>query len=177
MHNKKNHFLAETALIAALYTALTYISGLFGMSYLGVQFRISEALTVLPLFTPAAIPGLVVGCILGNLGSPLGIIDIVCGTLATFAASLLTRALRKKTVRGFPLFALLPPIVLNAVTVGLEIAFFADTGFSWGLFALSALQVGLGEAAVLLVLGAPLYMGVKRSGLYTITPAPNSRHS
>ncbi len=166
MRSQKNRFLAETALIAALYTALTYLSGLFGMSYLGVQFRVSEALTVLPLFTPAAVPGLVIGCILGNLGSPFGLVDILCGSAATLTASLLCRALRKKKLKGFPVLSFLPPILINALVVGLEIAFFTGDGFSWALFGLSALQVGLGEAAVLLVLGAPLYLGVRRSKLY-----------
>ena len=74
-------------LIAALYAIATYLSAAMGLAYGGIQFRISEALTILPIFTPAAIPGLIVGCFIGNLGSPFGMVDILLGTFATaFAA-------------------------------------------------------------------------------------------
>ena len=82
---KKNttRYLTQAAVIAALYVVLTYVSSAVGLAYGGVQFRLSEALTILPAFTPAAIPGLTIGCVLGNLGSPMGIVDIVCGAGAT----------------------------------------------------------------------------------------------
>lgn len=75
--NERIHFVVKAGLIAALYAVLTYVASLLGMAYMGVQFRISEALTVLPVFTPAAIPGLVIGCFLGNLGSPFGMVDVI----------------------------------------------------------------------------------------------------
>lgn len=166
MNSKKNRYLAQAALIAALYTALTYISGAFGMSYLGIQFRASEALTIMPVFTNAAIPGLLIGCILGNIGSPLAL-DIIFGSIATLIASFITRKLRYKRIKDFPLLSFLSPIIVNSVIVGAEIAFLADSGFSVGLFAVSALQVAAGEAAVLVVLGIPLFNAAKKLKIYS----------
>ena len=93
MPNKLTRRMVEGAMIAALYVALTYFSRLLGLADGAVQFRLSELLTVLPAFTPAAIPGLTIGCLIANLGSPYGIADIISGTLATFLAALCTRCL------------------------------------------------------------------------------------
>lgn len=78
---RKIHFLVEAGLIGALYAVLTYVSSMMGLAYGEVQFRISEALTILPVFTPAAIPGLVIGCIIANIGSPFGMV-ILCADLS-----------------------------------------------------------------------------------------------
>ena len=83
-------FLVEAAVIAALYTVLTYLAVAMNLAYGPIQFRFSEALTILPVFTPAAIPGLALGCFLSNLASPLGIVDWVFGTLATLLAAMLS---------------------------------------------------------------------------------------
>lgn len=166
MNSKKNRYIAEAAAVAALYTALTYVSGIFGMSYLGVQLRASEALSILPVFTPAAVWGLLAGCILGNIGSPFFIADMIFGSLATLLAAVLTRALRNKKIRGFPLLSFLPPIVINAIVVGAEIAVLAGDGFTAELFFISALQVAAGETAVLIVLGIPLYKATKGLKIY-----------
>ena len=87
MNNKKIMNLVFGAMIAAIYAAATYLSSVFGIAYGPIQFRLSEALTVLSVFTPAAIPGLTIGCIIGNLASPFGIWDIVFGSLATLLAA------------------------------------------------------------------------------------------
>lgn len=166
LNSKKNRYIAEAAAVAALYTALTYASGIFGMSYLGVQLRASEALSILPVFTPAAVMGLLAGCILGNIGSPFFIADMIFGSLATLLAAVLTRALRNKKIKGFPLLSFLPPVVVNALVVGAEIAVLAGDGFSAKLFFISALQVAAGESAVLTVLGIPLYKAVKKLKIY-----------
>ena len=100
--NERIHFVVKAGLIAALYAVLTYVASLLGMAYMGVQFRISEALTVLPVFTPAAIPGLVIGCFLGNLGSPFGMVDVICGTMATLVAALFTYGVRNLRIRNIP---------------------------------------------------------------------------
>ena len=84
MKNKGLRYIIQGGIIAAVYAALTLITPIF--SYGVGQVRISEALCVLPFFTPAAIPGLFVGCALANLGSPFGIIDIVCGSIASLLA-------------------------------------------------------------------------------------------
>lgn len=151
------------ALIAAVYAALTYIAVAVGLAYGPVQFRFSEALTILPVFTPAAVPGLTVGCLLSNLASPYPL-DILCGTAATLLAAVCTRLLRKVRAFGLPVLAPLPPVVFNALIIGAEIAFTADAGFSAAAFAAAALQVGLGELAVCYALGLPLYLAIEKSG-------------
>ncbi len=90
--NSKTAYLTKAALIAAVYAALTYAAAAAGLAYGEVQFRFSEALTVLPLFCPAAIPGLTVGCLVSNITSTINPVDMVVGTLATLCAALCTRA-------------------------------------------------------------------------------------
>lgn len=164
-------FLALSAVIAGLYAALTYAAAMLNLAYGPVQFRFSEALTVLPAFTPAAIPGLAVGCLLANLGSPLGVVDWVFGTAATLLAALGTAALSRIQYKGLPLLAPLPPVIVNALVVGFEISClngsgaFAFPSFTAANFAYSALTVGLGELAVCLVLGLPLCVLLEKSGL------------
>ena len=92
---KTTTYITQAAVIAALYAGLTYAAGFFNLAYGSIQFRFSEALTVLACITPAAIPGLTIGCFIGNLNSPFGILDIVLGTLATFLAAYFTYVTRK----------------------------------------------------------------------------------
>ena len=172
MSTKSNaRFLALGAVIAGLYAALTYAAAMLNLAYGPVQFRFSEALTVLPAFTPAAIPGLTVGCLLANLGSPLGVVDWVFGTAATLLAALGTAAVSRIRWKGLPLLAPLPPVIVNALVVGLEISClngagaFTFSAFTAANFAYSALTVGLGELAVCLVLGLPLCVLLEKSGL------------
>lgn len=142
--------LAAAGLIAALYTTATLLLPI--PQYLGVQFRVAEALTVLPFLFPEAIPGLAAGCFLANLlGSPI-MLDWVFGTLATLLAALWTR--RMPT----PQLAALPPVLCNAAIVGAEIAWFCvqDGDAFLPAYALNALTVGLGEAVACFVLGIPL---------------------
>lgn len=163
--NKKTLFLVQGAVIAALYAALTYVAGLAGLAYGNVQFRFSEALTVLAAFTPAAVPGLTIGCFLGNLGSPYGAVDILCGTLATLLAALCSYGTRKLKIRGIPLVSLLFPVLFNAVIVGAEIALFLPEGFSAQGFLINALWVGLGELVVCCAGGIPLAIAIDRTKL------------
>jgi len=172
MSTKSNaRFLALSAVIAGLYAALTYAAAMLNLAYGPVQFRFSEALTVLPAFTPAAIPGLTVGCLLANLGSPLGVVDWVFGTAATLLAALGTAAVSRIRWKGLPLLAPLPPVIVNALVVGLEISClngaraFTLYAVNAANFAYSALTVGLGELAVCLVLGLPLCVLLEKSGL------------
>ena len=154
--------LVRAALIAAIYAALTYAAAGLGIAYGPIQFRLSEALTILAVFTPAAIPGLTIGCFLGNLGSPFGIVDILCGTVATFVASVATYFIAKKARRFVPVLAPFPPVIANAVIVGLEITMFLPEGASLIGFAVSALEVGIGELIVCYALGVPLYFVLKK---------------
>ena len=165
MKNKKVYSLVLGAVIAALYATLTYLASAFGLAYGNVQFRFSEALTVLAAFTPAAIPGLTIGCFLGNLGSPYGMVDIVCGTFATLIAAVLSYLTRKVKIKGVPVLAPLFPVISNAVIVGLEITMFLPEGFSFYGFLIQALWVGLGELVVCYGAGIPLCIAIEKTGI------------
>lgn len=157
--NKKVRFLCYGALLAALYVALTYFQNFLlpGSATWVVQFRASEALCVLALFTPAAIPGLTIGCFLFNISFVGALpLDWLVGSLASFGAAGSMWMTRKWTIKGYPLFAMLMPAVWNAVLVGWELTVYLGGGF-----AINAFYVALGEAAVLLTLGTALFYGLK----------------
>ena len=166
--SKKVRFLALGAVIAAMYAVLTMVAATLNLAYGAVQFRFSEALTVLPVFTPAAIPGLALGCFIANLGSPLGIVDWVFGTGATLLAAVGTWLVKDIKVKGLPVLAPLPPVIANVVIVGLELACLSASGsfgfanFTWAAFGASALSVGIGEFVVCYVLGLPLMIALSR---------------
>lgn len=142
----KVKFLAHAAIIAALYAVLTV--ALAPISYGLLQVRISEALTVLPFFTPAAIPGLFVGCVVANMLGPYGMADIVAGSMATLIAAAASYALRKK-----PVFVPLPPVAANAVIIGTMLFYVYKVPAS--LLACIA-WVGAGELLACYGLGYPL---------------------
>lgn len=157
--NKKARFIAYSAIIAALYVALTYFQNFLipGSATWAIQFRASEALCVLALFTPAAIPGLSLGCLLFNLSFAGALpLDFLVGTLASALAAAGMYLARHITVRGYPLLAMLMPALFNALLVGWELDFYIGGGF-W----LNALYVAIGEAAVLLTLGSILFYAIK----------------
>ena len=166
---KKNQItaLVSGAMIAAIYAAATYASAVLGIAYGQIQFRFSEALTVLSVFTPAAIPGLTIGCILGNLSSPYGIWDIVFGSVATLLAAVSARKLRKITVKGLPLLSIIMPVIFNALIVGAEITLLMPAGEgSFSVFLIAALEVGAGELAVCLLGGIPLFYAIRKTKLF-----------
>ena len=147
------------SIIAAAYVALTYLQNLIfpNSASFAIQFRASEALCVLALFTPTAIPGLTVGCLLFNLSYAMALpLDPVIGTLATFLATGSMYLLRNAKPGGWPLLALLMPALFNALLVGWELELYIGGGF-W----LNAIYVAIGEAAVLLTLGTLLYFSLK----------------
>ena len=158
--NKKVRQMVRAALIAGLYVVLTHLQNLIfpNSATMAIQFRASEALCVLAFFTPAAIPGLAVGCLLFNLtfiGSlPL---DFLVGTLATLGAAGSMWLLRK-----VPIVGVWMPALWNAVLVGWELSVYIGGGF-W----ITALCVAIGEAAVLLTLGLVLYYSLKSRNLHT----------
>jgi uncharacterized membrane protein len=165
--NEKNNemlrFLTRASIIGALYAALTLI--LLPFSFGAVQFRVSEAMSVLPVFFPEAIPGLFVGCIISNIMTPnIPVLDVVFGSLATLAAAFLTSRLRSSRGIIRAVLAPLPPVIINAVAVGAIITFSAvQTGDSFlALYVANALSVGAGEAAVCYLLGVPLMLIVDR---------------
>lgn len=160
---KNVRILTHGAMLAALYVALTYLQNalLPGSASWAIQFRASEALCVLALFTPAAIPGLTVGCLLFNISFVGALpLDFLVGTAASFGAVLTMRLTRRWTVLGYPLFSMLMPALFNALLVGWELSVYVGGGF-W----LNALYVAIGEAAVLLTLGTALYYTLRSRNL------------
>ncbi|TCO74416.1 QueT transporter family protein [Marinisporobacter balticus] len=107
---KKTNFLVQAGMIGAVYVVLTILFAPY--SYGPIQVRVSESLTVLPMFMPAAIPGLFVGCIIANIVGGNGLVDIVFGSMATLLAAYLTYKMPKKWL------APLPPVVVNGIVVG-----------------------------------------------------------
>lgn len=164
--------LVKIAMIAAIYAVLTLV--LAPISYGQVQFRISEMLTVLPAFTPLAVPGLTLGCCIANLlgalmgTNPTGYIDAVIGSAATLGAALCSMQLGK--IARKPLrYALvpLPPVLFNAVIVGMELAvLFSEGGALLPTFGAMALSVGLGELMVCYLLGIFFMKLLERGDLY-----------
>ena len=156
-----------SGLIAAMYAVLTLLQNalLPGTASAAVQFRASEALCVLAVFTPAAIPGLTVGCIISNIFAGLGAIDLVVGPLASFLAALGMYLLRNKRALKLPILSLLCPAVSNGLLVGAEIALFFSEGQAfWALFWTNAGLVAVGELAVLFTLGVFLFLAVEKNG-------------
>ena len=160
MNNSKSTLtrkLAVAAIVAAAYAALTV--ALAPISYGPIQFRVSEALTVLPFFLPCTVWGLAIGCFLANLYTG-SVLDIVFGTLATLLAALLTAHFGKRgnTVNN-RLLGCLMPVVFNAVIVGAVLTWgygFREFPSPLASYGFNALTVGFGEAVVLYLIGYAL---------------------
>ena len=153
MQNKNTLYLAQAGVIAAIYVALTVAFAPF--AFREVQVRLAEALTILPVFTPAAVPGLFVGCLLGNVLGGAALPDVIFGSLATLIGAAGTRMLRKAN----PYLAPVPPIVSNAVIVPwiLKYAYAVELPIP-----LMMLTVGIGEVISCGVLGMILYFALKK---------------
>lgn len=149
--------MTQAAIIAALYVVLTYLAGMLGLASGTVQLRFSEALTILPVFTPAAIPGLFAGCILSNLFTGCALPDIAFGSLATLIGAVFTRKLRK-----LPYLASVPPIVANTVIVPFVLLYAYGIKPLW----LSFLTVFAGELISCGLLGMLLYFVMKKQAAH-----------
>ena len=157
--------LAHAALIAALYAVLTHLQNLLlpGSATWAIQCRLSEALCVLALFTPAAIPGLTIGCLLFNITFAAALpLDWFVGSLATLCATAAMSALKHIRMSGYPLLSMLMPALFNALFVGWELTVYIGGGF-W----INAVYVAIGEAIVLLAGGTILYYAMKKRKLDT----------
>ncbi len=156
---KKIRFLSYAAMIAALYVALTLVSAAVGLSGGAVQVRLSEALTVLPAFTPAAIPGLAIGCLLANLLTGCLMWDVVFGTIATLIGALGTYILRRYS----RFLAPIPPILANVLIVPavLQRVYGVEEAYP-----LLMLTVGAGEIVSAGIFGMILYHSVKKTKLF-----------
>ncbi|MBS5934090.1 MAG: QueT transporter family protein [Clostridiales bacterium] len=152
MKRSKVQFLTQAAMIAAIYVVLTYLFQPFG--FMDVQVRVAEALTILPFFTPAAIPGLFVGCLLGNLLGGAVLLDIVIGSLTTLVAACLSYLLRKNKY-----LVALPPIIANAIVV----PWVLKIGYSLAApIPLMMLTVGIGEIISCGILGTMLLLALNK---------------
>ncbi len=159
MKNKrKTTNLAIAAIIAALYVVLTYLASALGLASYAIQVRFSEALTILPIFTPAAIPGLFVGCVLANLLTGCAVWDVVFGSLATLLGAIGTYLLRKHRVT-----ALLPPIVANTLVVPPVLLYVYGLE---GTYLFFTLTVCLGEVISCGILGTVLRKSLEKSKLF-----------
>ena len=159
MNKLKTRRLVLAAAVAAMYTVLSYFGNIFGITYGGFQCRFSEALTVLPFFFPETTAGLFIGCILTNILSPMGIPDLVFGSLATLLAGLCTAKAKSRWL------APLPPVVSNGLIVGALIGWYeaGDVNSAFpAAFALNAGLVALGEIVACYGLGSLLLLLVPR---------------
>lgn len=159
-HTRK---LAHAAIIAALYAVLTHFQNILlpGSATWAIQMRMSEALSILAFFTPAAAMGLAVGCLIFNLTFAAALpLDFLVGTVATYLACKAMWLTRDVKVKNFPLPGMLMPALFNAVLVGWELSAYIGGGF-W----MNALYVAIGEAMVLLTVGSILYFAMRKRNL------------
>ena len=177
--NKKTTYVAQAGMIAAVYAAATLIALMLlqGLAWGPVQFRISEAVCVLAVLPPAAVPGLTIGCIIANLMAlaingtgALGMLDVVFGSLATFLGALWCWKMRER-----PKVALLGPVIANALIVPaylplllqglgyytIPFTSIALDGLYLPMYLFGVVATGLGEALVMYVLGLPLLSALK----------------
>ena len=153
MRKSNSVFMTQTAMIAAIYVVLTIVFA--PISFGQVQLRIAEALTILPVFTPAAVPGLFIGCLIGNILGGAVLPDIIFGSIATLIGAYFTWRLKEKK----PYIAVLPPILSNTIIVPFILR------YAYGIFVpvpLLMLTVGLGEIMGCGVLGTALYYGLHK---------------
>lgn len=160
--NQKVLFIVHASVIAALYVVLTFVANAFGLANYAVQVRFSEALTVLPFFTPAAIPGLTLGCLLSNILTGCAMPDIIFGTLATLIGAVFTWLLR-----NHKWLAPVPPISANTIIVPFVLYYAYGVRPLW----LSFITVGVGEILSCGILGMLLLNILNRYKKY-LFPIP-----
>lgn len=191
----KSNYLARVGVLAAAYAACTLIALLFlgSLAWGPIQFRVSEALCVLALFTPAAIPGLTLGCVIANVMNivisgtgMLGMLDVVFGSLATFAGALFTWKMRRH-----PLVALAGPVLANALIVPAYLPLLLQgVGFytipfttisldnSWlFMYLFGLVTTGVGEAVIMYVLGYPLARSLAKTPMFSAESAELGMHN
>ena len=161
MRENRTRQLTRAAVVGGLYAALSLLGSTFGISYGPIQCRFAEALCVLPFLFPETTWGLGVGCLIANILSPYGLLDIIIGSLTTLAAALLTRACKSKYL------APLPPVLCNGVVVGGLLAF-EQVGFTeafWKAFWFNGCSVLVGEAIACYGLGLLVMKVLEKRGM------------
>ena len=156
MRNKNVTFMVQAAIIAALYVVLTFVANALGLASHTIQVRFSEALCILPFFTPAAIPGLWIGCLIANLATGAVIWDIIFGSIATLLGAIGTYLLR-----GHKFLCTLPPVIANMIIVpfilvygyGIPRVYLKNVDVT---IIFNAMTVGIGEVISVCVLGSIL---------------------
>ncbi|MDO4742713.1 MAG: QueT transporter family protein [bacterium] len=149
--------IVSVAIIAALYSTATYLSASLNLAYGPLQFRFSEAFNVFAIFTPAAVPGLTIGCMVANIASPYGIVDMLLGSLATFLTTSCSYLFAKKCRKFSPIAVSIFAAFWNSLLVGISIGLLLPEGSTFLQYIIPALNVGLSELIVCCVLGIPLY--------------------
>jgi len=158
-------YITTAAIIAAMYAVLVVALPVLSK----FEFRISEMLTILPVFTPAAIPGLTVGCVAANFVSAIGdfnlagIWDTLFGSCATLIAAILTRSLRNILITKFklPVLATLPPVIINAIIIPLEIGLFFPEGTFWQTYTYWAGMIFISQFVTCVIGGLVLYVALR----------------
>ena len=157
-----------TAVVAALYASLTLVG--VSVAYGPIQFRFAEVLCILPFFFPFSTLGLFLGCLIANLLSPYGLLDIVAGSMASLIAAMLTMQIGKMNRDSLSAKALacFPPVIVNAVVIGAVIAWstMARGSEFWLSFAVFGMQVGLGQFVVLYCIGLPLMVYLPKTRFF-----------
>ncbi|MDD6638674.1 MAG: QueT transporter family protein [Lachnospiraceae bacterium] len=156
MRNKNVTFMVQAAIIAALYVVLTFVANALGLASHTIQVRFSEALCILPFFTPAAIPGLWIGCLIANLATGAVIWDIIFGSIATLLGAIGTYLLRRHKF-----LCTLPPVIANMIIVpfilvygyGIPRVYLKNVDVT---IIFNAMTVGIGEVISVCVLGSIL---------------------
>lgn len=154
MRRKRTLFVTQAAMIAALYVVLNMIANAFGLANYAIQIRFSEGLTILPYFTPAAIPGLFAGCLISNILTGAMPLDVIFGSLATLIGALGTYFLRK-----WKWLAPLPPIVANIIIVPLVLSYVYHAEGTLPYFMVT---VGIGEIISCGVIGMSLLFSLEK---------------
>ena len=166
MRKQRIRHMAHAAIIAAMYAVLSHLQNMIfpNSVNMAIQFRASEALCILAFFTPAAIPGLSIGCLVFNMISGATPVDFVVGTLASFLAATFMWNTRHLTIKGFPALGMLMPALCNGILVGWQLTVYLNVDIS---FWVNALCVAIGELAVLFTLGTLLFYSLRRRHLDT----------
>ncbi len=165
---KKSKIISRQAMIAAIYAVLSL--ALSFISFGTVQVRVSEALTLLPIFAFSNVWGVTIGCFITNLvgfftgANILGAFDILFGTLATFTAAILSYALRNIRFKKLPILSAIPPILVNAIVIGAELCILINNGkFNMAIFGVQALSVGLGQLLSCGVIGMVMVKAIEKN--------------
>lgn len=161
MEKSRTRQLTRAAVVGGLYAALSLLGSVFGISYGPIQCRFAEALCVLPFLFPETAWGLGIGCLIANILSPYGLLDIVIGSLTTLGAALLTRRCKSKYL------APLPPVLCNGVIIGVLLAF-EQVGFTEAFrkaFWFNGCSVLVGEAIACYGLGLLLVRALEKRGV------------